>query len=72
MTASLTAKLLLGLAVLAALAGVYLHIFNQGEAAEVAKVQTRTRAVQGKVDAAEAATSRAPADVSRSLRDGSF
>lgn len=72
MSASLIAKLVLGLAVLAALAGVYLHVFNQGEAAEVAKVQTRTKVVQGKIDNAEALGPHTSGDVSKRLRDSSF
>lgn len=45
---------------------------KSGAASEVVKIQTRTKQVQGKINAAEAATSRSPGDVSRSLRDGSF
>lgn len=45
---------------------------KSGAASEVVKVQTRTKQVQGKINAAEAAGPRTPGEVSKKLRDGSF
>lgn len=76
MGVSLTAKLLLGVAVLLAIVGIIFTIYEKGEtagaSAEVVKVQTRTRQVQGKIDNAEALGPRTSGDVSKRLRDGSF
>lgn len=76
MFVSIGAKLLLGVAVLLAIVGVIFTIYSKGETAgasgEVAKVVTRTKQVQGKIDNAEQAVPRDPADISKLLRSGSF
>ena len=58
--------------VIAILGGLYAHIYGQGEAAANAVVVKTTTAVQGKIDAAQAAGPKSPADVTKLLRSGGF
>lgn len=68
----------LGLSLVAALAvaGGIWFVFHKGETAgatgEVAKIQARTKEVQGKINDAQSAGPRTPSDVSKLLRAGTF